>query len=259
MVLKVLTMVLYRDILIVSKQMNVRIKIKGAMKMIYGYARISTRQQSIERQIRNIKAEYSDAVIVKEEYTGTTTDRPEWNKLYRQLKEGDTVIFDSVSRMSRDAEEGTKLYFELYDKGVNLIFLKESYINTAVYRESIEQTIGETGNEIADMYIETTNKVIRLLAKKQIAKAFEQAEKEVKDLHQRTKEGIKTARINGKQIGQRKGAMLNVKKKEPAKKQIRKLSRDFEGSNTDAEVMKIVGLSRNTYYRYKKQVREEQA
>lgn len=51
--------------------------------MVYGYCRISTRQQSIERQIRNIKAENNDTVIVTEVYTGTKQDRPEWNKLYK--------------------------------------------------------------------------------------------------------------------------------------------------------------------------------
>lgn len=43
--------------------------------MIYGYCRISTRKQSIERQIRNIKAEFPDAVIIQETYTGTKLDR----------------------------------------------------------------------------------------------------------------------------------------------------------------------------------------
>ena len=66
---------------------------------IYGYCRISTAKQSIDRQIRNIKAEYPTAHIVQEAYTGTSIFRPEWLKLYRILKSGDMVVFDSVSRM----------------------------------------------------------------------------------------------------------------------------------------------------------------
>ena len=81
---------------------------------VYGYARISTRKQSIERQIRNIKGIYLDAVVLKEAYTGTTTDRPEWNKLYKKIKAGDTIVFDSVSRMSRNADEGIELYMDLF-------------------------------------------------------------------------------------------------------------------------------------------------
>lgn len=96
---------------------------------IYGYCRISTAKQSIDRQIRNIKAEYPTAHIVQEAYTGTSILRPEWNKLYRLLKEGDTVVFDSVSRMSRNAEDGFSLYEALYHKGIRLVFLKEHHID----------------------------------------------------------------------------------------------------------------------------------
>lgn len=65
---------------------------------------ISTVKQSIDRQVRNIRAEYPTVHIVQEAYTGTSILRPEWGKLYRILKDGDTVVFDSVSRMSRNAE-----------------------------------------------------------------------------------------------------------------------------------------------------------
>lgn len=95
------------------------------------------------------------------------------------------------------------------------------------------------------------------LAKEQIIIAFEQSEKEVKDLQQRTKEGIETARLNGKQIGQVKGAVLNVKKKEPIKAQIRKKSRDLNGTMTDRDLIKVLGIARNTYYKYKKELLEE--
>ena len=81
--------------------------------MVYGYCRISTRKQSIERQIRNIKNEYPNAVIIEESYTGTSLNRPEWNKLCKRLKKHDTVVFDSVSRMSRNAEEGFRIYREV--------------------------------------------------------------------------------------------------------------------------------------------------
>lgn len=68
--------------------------------MIYGYARISRKEQSVERQIRNIKAEYPTAVILKEASPGTKMDRPEWTKLHKKVKSGDVIVFDSVSRMS---------------------------------------------------------------------------------------------------------------------------------------------------------------
>ena len=226
--------------------------------MRYGYCRISTKQQSIDRQIRNIKKEYPDAVIVAEAYTGTTTDRPEWNKLYKAVKDEDTVVFDSVSRMSRDAAEGFKLYEELYDRGVELIFLKEPHINTETYKKALTNGIAMTGTNV-DFILTGVNKYLMALAKEQFIIAFEQSEKEVKDIHQRTKEGIETARLNGKQIGQVKGAVLNVKKKEPIKAQIRKKSRDLNGTMTDRDLIKVLGIARNTYYKYKKELLKEVA
>ena len=226
------------------------------MSKTYGYCRISTKQQSIERQIRNIKKEYPEAHIVTEAYTGTSLDRPEWNKIYKNLKRGDTVIFDSVSRMSRNADDGFNLYEELYAKGINLVFIKEPHINTETYKKAMQNNIEMTGTNV-DFILDGINKYLMALAKEQIRIAFEQAQKEVDDLHERTKEGIETARLNGKQIGQLRGAKLNVKKKEPMKKEIRKKSKSFDGTMTDADLIKVLGLARNTYYKYKKEVSEE--
>lgn len=226
--------------------------------MIYGYARISKPTQNIDRQIRNIKDFSNTAVIIKEAYTGTKQDRPQWQKLINRLKTNDTVVFDSVSRMSRNAEEGFREYEHLYNKGVNLVFLKEQHINTATYKNALNQQIAATGNEIADTYIEATNKVLLILARQQIKLAFEQAEKEVKDLQNRTSEGMKTAKLNGKQIGRIKGATITTKKSVEAKKIIQKHSIDFGGSLTDKEVMTMIGdISRNTYYKYKKALKSE--
>lgn len=232
---------------------------RGDTMEIYGYARISKKTQNIERQIRNILSIEPKADIRQEAYTGTKIyGRKEFNKLLKIVKPKDKIIFDSVSRMSRDADEGIKLYFELFEKGIILEFIKEPHINTSVYAENLSDRIALTGTDEDEIFIGLNN-YFRKIAEKQIRIAFEQAEKEVEDLHQRTKEGIETARLNGKQIGQKQGAVLNVKKKEPAKKQIQKLSRDFDGSNTDIEVMKIIGLARNTYYKYKRELFEELA
>lgn len=222
---------------------------------LYGYTRISTRKQSIERQIRNIKAEYPEAVIIEEAYTGTKIDRKEWNKLFNTVKENDTIVFDSVSRMSRNAADGFNTYEALFNRKVNLVFLKEPHINTSVYRNALQNAVPMTGTTV-DYILEGVNKYLMTLAKEQIRLAFEQAEKEVTDLHQRTKEGIETARINGKQIGQKQGATLTTKKSIAAKEVIKKHSKDFSGTLDDIEVMKLTGLSRNTYYKYKRELKE---
>lgn len=224
--------------------------------MIWGYARISTNKQSIERQVRNIEAFNPKAVIIRETYTGTSIDRREWNKLYTKAKSGDTIIFDSVSRMSRNAEEGITAYKELYNRGVNLVFLKERYIDTESYRKSLEGLVSMTNSDV-DLILQGVNAYLMRLAEVQIKIAFDQSEKEVADLHQRTKEGIETARLNGKQIGGIKGKKLTTKKSLKAKEIIRKHSKDFEGTLADAETMTLAGVSRKTYYLYKKELREE--
>ena len=224
---------------------------------VYGYARISTAKQSIDRQIRNIKAECEDVKIYQEAYTGTTTDRPQWGKLMKRVKPGDTIIFDSVSRMSRNADEGSNTYLSLYNNGVQLVFLKERYIDTATYDKALNSGVQLTGDKV-DYILEGVNKYLMALAKEQIKLAFIQSEKEVEDLHQRTKEGIQTARKKGKQIGQREGAKLNVKKAVKAKEIIRKHSIDFGGQLIDKEVIALCGISRNTYYKYKAELKSEQ-
>ena len=233
--------------------------IKAALKKLsktYGYCRISTPQQSIDRQIRNIKAEYPDAIILEEAFTGTKMDRPEWNKLRKKITSGDTIVFDSVSRMSRSADEGVQTYFEMYEKGIQLVFLKEHYIDTEVYAENMKDKIELQGTD-EDEIFKGLNNYFRKLAEKQIRIAFDQSEKEVKDLQQRTKEGIQTAKLNGKQIGQKKGIQLTIKKAAPAKEIILKHSKAFNGTLSDIECIKLTGLSRNTYYKYKSELKSK--
>lgn len=224
--------------------------------IIWGYARKSQPKQDITRQIRNISSYCPEAKIIQEAYTGTTINRKEWNKLFSAVKEGDTIIFDSVSRMSRNAEEGFQAYEALYNKGVNLVFLKEPHINTDTFRKALEKAVPMTGTAV-DFILEGINKYLMELAKEQIYIAFQQAEKEVEDLHQRTKEGMLTAKLNGKQIGRAEGTKIETKKAKSAKEIIKKHSVDFGGSLKDAEVIALAGLSRKTYYKYKKEIREE--
>lgn len=234
------------------------------MNRTYGYCRISRRSQNIERQIRNIKASFPDAIIIAEAYTGTKVEgRKEFERLCKTIKPGDTIVFDSVSRMSRNAEAGFELYQNFLSQDISLVFLKEPHINTAVYREAAEKQIGAitTGDAATDelmaAIVNGINAYMLRLAERQIQLAFSQAQKEVDDLHQRTREGIETARLAGKQIGGVTGKKLHVKKADTASKLIRRYSRDFDGTLTDIECIKLIGISRNTYYRYKANLKAE--
>lgn len=224
--------------------------------MIYGYARVSTAKQSIDRQIRNIKEFEPNALIIQEKYSGATLDRPKWRKLMEDIKPSDTIIFDEVSRMSRNANEGFEEYERLFTLGVNLVFLRQHHIDTSVYRNALNVSIEKTGHKITDLYIQATNEALMLLAQEQIQLGFRQAEIELQQLHTRTKQGIETARLNGKQIGQKRGSKLNVKKAAPAKAAILKYSKHFNGTLNDEECMLLAKISRGTFYRYKAQIRE---
>ena len=233
----------------------------------------------MERQVRNILNEYPNAKIIQETFSGTKYQgRKEMEKLIHVIQAGDTIIFDSVSRMSRNAEDGFALYEQIYNQGVNLVFLKEPHINTDTYRKILQEkkislnlnSGDEATDKLMQSIINALNDYILTLAKRQIQLAFIQSQNEVDDLHQRTREGIETARRNGKQIGQQKGRILHIRKKSPVQQLILKYSKNFNGSNSDREVIAIINssfytdknnerrklhVSHNTFYKYKAELK----
>ena len=230
--------------------------------MIYAYCRVSTPHQRLERQITNITEIYPIATIIKEFYTGTKQDRPNWTSLVAKIKAEDTIVFDSVSRMSRNANEGFKDYKTLYEMGVNLIFLNEPLINTSVFDSTRNNLLNiniETGNAAVDDFfkgnVQLINNFMMALAEQQIKAAFEQSEKEVTDLHSRISQGMREAKKNGVKIGLPKGTSLTTKKSLECKAIIKKHSKNFGGSLEDPDVMKLCGCSRNSYYKYKKEAK----
>ncbi|MBS5789826.1 recombinase family protein [Fusobacterium sp.] len=224
--------------------------------MIYGYVRISTKKQVITRQIANILKIYPEAKIYQEIFTGVTSNRPEWNKLKKIVKKGDVIIFDSVSRMSRNAMEGIEEYFNFFEKGIELIFLKEQYINTELYKEQLKlnENLSVEDKDLNDTIIKGIREYLIKLAEKQIIIAFNQSEKEVQDLRERTKEALRERKKQGVVLGMKKGTTFETKKSKEMKVQIEKLSRHFNGNLKDSEVISLLKLSRGTYYKYKKEI-----
>ncbi len=101
------------------------------------------------------------------------------------------------------------------------------------------------------------NKDTIVIAKEQIKTAFEQSEKEVTDLHSRISQGMREAKKNGTHIGLPKGTTLTTKKSLDCKAIIQKHSKDFGGTLDDPDVIKLCGCSRNSYYKYKKEVKNK--
>ena len=159
--------------------------------------------------------------------------------------------------MSRNAKEGFQLYQELYENDINLIFLKEHHIDTATYKASIPH-LPQLDNEIIQPILNGIQQSLMNLAQQQIILAFQQSEKEVEDLRQRTKEGLITAKLNGSQIGQKTGAKLTTKKSLEIKPQILKYSKSFNGSLSDKDTIKLLQIDRKTYYKYKKELKQQQ-
>lgn len=232
--------------------------------MIYGYCRISTLKQSLERQVRNIQHYCPDVVIIQEIYTGTKQNRPEWDRLCKKLISDDTVVFDSVSRFSRNATEGFNLYKELYSKGINLVFLKEPHINTDTYKQTLDRQIQlaiNSGDSAADKLIssiaDALNEYMMSLAQRQIQLAFEQSQKEVDDLHSRTSEGMKASGAGEKIRQSRTGKTFSTNKSKQAKLKILEHSNSFKGTLGDKDLQALTGISRNSFYKYKAELKEE--
>ncbi len=234
--------------------------------MIYGYCRVSTKHQRITRQVTNITELYPDATLIKEFYTGTTQNRPLWDKLMKQIHTGDTIVFDSVSRMSRNAEEGFKDYKSLYEAGISLVFINEPLINTSIFdstKNNLLQISVQTGNAAVDDYfkgnITLINNLLMSLAEEQIKSAFLQSEKEVTDLHTRISQGMRESKRNGKKIGLQKGTTLTTEKSVRCKEIIKKHAVEFGGMLSDSEVMTLCKISRNSYYKYKRELKMQVA
>lgn len=250
--------------------------------MIYGYIRTSTAHQNPERQKENILKACPDPSSIKFEieiYTGKTQDRPKWKALYKRLQPGDTVYFDEISRMSRNAEDGFREWQELYTRGVDLVFLKEPYCSTTYFREQRQELATDqmktlkTGDEFTDevlsQFYSMYDKITLAFAQRNIKQAFEHGEKELQLLSERTKEGIRLSQArrheeiekNGfshrNAPGRKPGSVYTTQKQIRTQDAIRRHSIDFGGTLTDTEIIKMCQVSRMSYYKYKKELKNE--
>ena len=155
--------------------------------------------------------------------------------------------------MSRNADDGVVVYQELFEAGIEIRFLKEPHINTETYRNALNNMVSMTGTEV-DFILEGINKYLMALAREQIRLAFAQAEKEVEFLRRRTVEGLRQAKANGVQLGNPLGSTFETKKSRVAKEIITKHAKVFGGSLDDPDVIKLCGCSRNSYYKYKREL-----
>ncbi|MBN1181121.1 MAG: recombinase family protein [Bacteroidales bacterium] len=147
--------------------------------MKIGYARVSTLEQSLDRQLDNLKAQGCER-IYQEKITGTKTQRPELKRMIESLRAGDTLVIESFSRLSRSTKDLLEMVDRLQSMKVNLISLKEQLDTTTA-----------TGKLMLTMM-----------------SGISQFERDI--IAERTAEGLRAARARGRLGGRPKANMKAV-------------------------------------------------
>ena len=214
--------------------------------MIYGYCSSMSGKRELRQQQNNILEAYPEAQMIRDIITQSGSAE----YLLAVVSSTDTLVLDNIARISKDADMCYDIYTMLYNAGRNLVFLKEPYLNTSTYREILSE-VNQRANR------QELTEAVFIILKEQIRVSIEYFEQEAKKRSTNRKNGIEKARLEGKQIGQKKGAKLHIKKKAAIKEGIRANAREFGGSMTDAECMIFLHVAYKTYYKYKHEIREE--
>lgn len=123
--------------------------------MKYGYARVSTLAQDLDVQIQALQAEGCE-VIYKEKFTGTKTDRPEFNKVLEALQEGDTLVVTKLDRFARSAVEGIQTVKALFARGIKVHILNMGLVENTPTGRLIFNILSSFAEFERDMIVERT-------------------------------------------------------------------------------------------------------
>lgn len=201
------------------------------MNKRFGYVRISSKDQNEARQIKNmLAAGIDERDIFIDKQTGKNFDRPQYQALKdpTRLRKGDTIVFDSITRMGRNMDDTLKEYRWFVEKGINLEFLKEPMINT--------------NNKEDDVILKAIQQAVLV-----ILTAF--AEKERKDIRIRQAEGIAAAKKRGVKLGR---PSLELPKEWDL------LYKKWKSKEIKAvEFMNLVKMNKSTFYKKVKEYEEE--
>lgn len=121
----------------------------------YGYARVSTAGQDLEAQLQALKAE-GCKVIYREKFTGTKTDRPEFQKLLAELKTGDTLVITKLDRFARSTKEAIEVIRDLFEKGVRVHILNMGIVENTPTGRLIFTIMSAFAEFERDMIVERT-------------------------------------------------------------------------------------------------------
>ena len=190
---------------------------KGVKNMKYGYARVSTRHQDLEGQLRQLEEEHCDKIFF-EKITGTKSDRPEFQKLLQTIQTGDTLVVTKLDRFARSTQDALNTIKYLFEKGIRI-----NVLNLGV----IENT--STGRLIFTIF-----------------SAFADFERDL--IVERTQEG--------KAIAKQKPGFKEGRPKKFSKQQLA-LAMQLLETHSYSEVEKMTGISKSTLTRHKRQLNIE--
>ncbi|KHE72316.1 recombinase family protein [Halobacillus sp. BBL2006] len=134
--------------------------------MRYGYARVSTTAQDLEVQIQALQAEGCE-IIYKEKFTGTKTDRTEFNKVLEELQAGDTLVVTKLDRFARSALEGIQTVKALFERGVKVHILNMGLVENSPTGRLIFNILSSFAEFERDMIVERTQEG-KALAKQRV-------------------------------------------------------------------------------------------
>ena len=99
--------------------------------MKFGYARVSGLSQDLAQQKEQlVKNGVDEDNVYAEKFTGTTEQRPKWQKLNKQLRKDDEVVFTKVDRIGRSVKVAVDIVNDLLDKGVKVYIIQlNGYVN----------------------------------------------------------------------------------------------------------------------------------
>lgn len=133
---------------------------KGDFTMIYGYARVSTKGQakdgnSLEAQEKALKESGASEIYV-DAFTGTKTDRPEFDKLMDKIQKGDTLIVTKLDRFARSMTQGSELVSDLVEKGIKVYILNIGVMDNTPSSKLIRNVFFAFAEFERDMIVERT-------------------------------------------------------------------------------------------------------
>ncbi|MGL5902690.1 MAG: hypothetical protein ACRCZO_08370, partial [Cetobacterium sp.] len=207
--------------------------------MIFGYCKATTIYQNLSSQEKKILSVFPEAKIIKEKYNSKKNNLFNFNIIKKKINTGDSIVFESILKLGETTSDILENYKFFLKQNINLLFLKEPHLDSNLLFEKFDiensypYSLLEKQIDIVLKKYYDTKSLIKLNTKKKLSE------------------------IDNKSLGRKKFVKVETKKSKDSKLVIKNLSKNFNGVFTDVEILKILKINRNTFYKYKKELLEE--